>query len=198
MFQKTVKIIIVLALFSLMSCSQVKNLVGYKTSTKQSPEIKQVQHNQTIELETIEIVEAELKDKKAGKKEIQKADKVVNIARQYIGTKHQMGGMTKKGIDCSGLMCVSFGAEDVKLPRTSSAQSQEGKPVKMSKLKVGDMVFFGGYKDSKRVSHVGVISKIEGEKQVFFIHTSTRRGVIEDNLYSKHWQEVFINAKRVL
>lgn len=196
MFQKS--FIIIFGLFMLMSCSQVKNLVGYKTSKKQSPEIKQINQNQKIELETIEVVEVKVKDKKVSKKEIQKADKIVKVARQYIGTRHQMGGMTKKGIDCSGLMCVSFGAEDVKLSRTSSAQSQQGKAVKMSNLKVGDMVFFGGYKDSKRVSHVGVISKVEGEKQVFFIHTSTRRGVVEDNLYSRHWQEVFIRAKRVL
>ena len=109
-----------------------------------------------------------------------------------------MGGMNKSGIDCSGLMCVSFSSENVSLPRTSSAQSQQGQSIKKADVKVGDMVFFGGYKGSKRVSHVGVISKIEGEKEVFFIHTSTRRGVVEDNLYSRHWVEVFISAKRVL
>jgi cell wall-associated NlpC family hydrolase len=172
--------------------------MGSKTTTKQSPEIHQNNQNQTTELETVEFVEVEIKDKKIPEKEIQKADKIVNIARQYIGTKHRMGGMDNKGIDCSGLMCVSFGSEDVKLPRTSSAQSQQGTIIKKANVKVGDMVFFGGYKGSKRVSHVGVISKIEGEKQVFFIHTSTRRGVVEDNLYSSHWVEVFISAKRVL
>lgn len=52
--------------------------------------------------------------------------------------------------DCSGLMYWAFKKVGITLPRSSSAQSQVGRPVSRSELRPGDMVFF-----YSPVSHVG-------------------------------------------
>lgn len=89
-----------------------------------------------------------------------KASKAVKTARGYIGTKYKYGGTTRKGIDCSGLMCAAYSSAGVTLPRTSNEQSKIGKRVYIGELQVGDLVFLGAKKGSKKITHVGIISKV--------------------------------------
>ena len=44
-----------------------------------------------------------------------KADKIVSHAKKYTGTKYQFGGVTKKGMDCSGLIFVAYKKENILL-----------------------------------------------------------------------------------
>ncbi len=125
-----------------------------------------------------------------------KADKAIATARTYIGTPYKYGGTTKKGIDCSGLMCTSYKSANVNLPRTSSAQSQYGKVVKMNDLQPGDLVFFSARKGSKKITHVGMITTVKNKSDVRFIHASSSRGVVEDNLMSDYYQGVYVKATR--
>lgn len=125
-----------------------------------------------------------------------KIEKVLSTARSYIGTPYQYGGTSKKGMDCSGLICTSYKAANVTLPRTSSAQSQYGKNVKMNELQPGDMVFFSARKGSKKITHVGIVSVVKSKNDIRFIHASSSRGVVEDNLMSNYYQGVFVKATR--
>lgn len=125
-----------------------------------------------------------------------KADKAIATARTYIGTPYKYGGTTKKGIDCSGLMCTSYKSANVNLPRTSSAQSQYGKSVKMNELQPGDLVFFSARKGSKKITHVGMVTTVKNKSDVRFIHASSSRGVVEDNLMSDYYQGVYVKATR--
>jgi cell wall-associated NlpC family hydrolase len=45
-------------------------------------------------------------------------DQLVSSASENIRTRY-MGGTTKDGFDCSGLMCTTFSNFDIQLPRTS-------------------------------------------------------------------------------
>lgn len=126
-----------------------------------------------------------------------KIEKVISTARSYRGTPYKFGGTTRIGIDCSGLLCQSFSAIDVQLPRNSTDQSEFGPSVSEHELQKGDLVFFGARKGSNQITHVGLVTEVEKPKeQVMFIHSSTRLGVIEDNLYSGYWNNLFIKAIR--
>ena len=124
-------------------------------------------------------------------------EKVISVARSYRGTPYKYGGMTRIGIDCSGLLYKSFSAINYELPRNSSAQSQIGPSIRESELQKGDLVFFGPRRGSNQITHVGLVTEVDKPKeQVMFIHSSTSLGVIEDNLYSGYWNNLFIKAVR--
>jgi cell wall-associated NlpC family hydrolase len=81
----------------------------------------------------------------------------LNKARAMIGTvQYKFGGTTYPYFDCSGWVQYVFREyRGIKLPRTSSAQSQVGTPVSKSNLQPGDLIFLQGtYKGG--VSHVGI------------------------------------------
>jgi cell wall-associated NlpC family hydrolase len=122
---------------------------------------------------------------------------VLSTARSYLGTPHRIGGMTKRGMDCSGLMVVSFKSIGYELPRSSVEQARKGKAIKISQLKEGDLLFFRDPR-SRKVNHVGMVSEIRGENDIRFIHTSTSKGVREDNLFGDYWRKNFVAARRVL
>jgi probable lipoprotein NlpC len=121
---------------------------------------------------------------------------VIQTARSYTGTPYRWGGTTRVGMDCSGLLCTSFQSINVTLPRTSEEQSRYGKPVKTRDLKEGDLVFFGANKNSREITHVGMVTEVINDNEIKFIHASTSLGVIENNLISDYWQKIFIKAVR--
>jgi cell wall-associated NlpC family hydrolase len=123
-------------------------------------------------------------------------EKVIRTARSYRGTPYKYGGTSRIGMDCSGLLCTSFKAINVTLPRNSFDQSQFGREVRPRDLRPGDLVFFGASGGSRHISHVGMITDIKSRDEIYFIHASTSLGVKEDNLYSAHYQKIFIKATR--
>lgn len=122
---------------------------------------------------------------------------IVNDAKSYIGTRYRTGGTTKKGMDCSGLVYTTFNTNGVKLHRTSYDMSKQGKPLKTKEVKKGDLLFFKTSKSSRSINHVGVVSKVSNGV-IYFIHSSSSKGVIESNLKTDYWNKSFKFAKRVL
>lgn len=124
----------------------------------------------------------------------------ITTARTFLGTKHQIGGTTKAGIDCSGLSSVAYAGAGIKLPRSSADQAKIGKPVGRNDLQAGDLVFFAT--DDSRpsvVTHVGVVTKGSANgQQALMIHASTSRGVVEEILFSDYYTKRFLNAVRVV
>lgn len=125
-----------------------------------------------------------------------KIQKAISTARTYTGTPYRYGGTTKRGMDCSGLLCVSYQSAGLNLPRTSNAQSKMGKLVKMNELKPGDLVFFSAKKGRKKITHVGMVTEVENRKNIRFIHSSTKLGVVENNLLSTYYKSIFVKARR--
>ena len=127
----------------------------------------------------------------------EKTNTVVSEARNYFGTKYRYGGTDRKGIDCSGLMCAAYSSIKVQLPRTSSEQSTIGKRVYIGELQPGDLIFFGNSPNSKKITHVGLISYVS-TNSIKFIHASTRAGVVESELLSNWYKPRYIKAVRPL
>ncbi|MFH2045625.1 MAG: NlpC/P60 family protein [Pseudomonadota bacterium] len=109
----------------------------------------------------------------------------------WLDTPHRMGGTGPDGIDCSGLVMVVYKKLfKIQLPRDTDKQVLAGIPVKKSKLKAGDLVFF----DPPRYKrHVGIyIGKGE------FAHTSSSKGVIVSKLSNPYWKKHYMKSRRIL
>lgn len=129
-------------------------------------------------------------------KENSKADAIVRTALNFSGVKYKYGGTTRQGMDCSGLLYVSFNAHDFQLPRTSFAMSEEGRKIDVSKVRKGDLLFFRTSRKGKRINHVGLVVDVDGD-EIRFVHASTSRGVIVSSLKEGYWNAAFVKATRV-
>lgn len=113
---------------------------------------------------------------------------------QWLDVRYKRGGITMKGVDCSGfLMEVYRAAAGLRLPRTSREQAAAGHRITEEELAFGDLVFFRTRLKSKRISHVGIY--IGGDR---FVHAGRQRGVSVDRLSSSYFSRRFVMARRVL
>ncbi|WP_299108285.1 C40 family peptidase [uncultured Tenacibaculum sp.] len=137
------------------------------------------------------------KGKNITNKEVTVADKIVWTAVSYKGVPYKFGGMSKRGMDCSGLIHTSFKQRNVDLPRTSREMYTKGYDIPLKKVKRGDLLFFKTARKRGKVNHVGLVTSVKNG-DIHFIHSTSSRGVIVTSLWQKYWRKAFIKAKRIL
>jgi len=103
----------------------------------------------------------------------------------WYGTKYKYGGLTKKGIDCSGFANVLYNEVYQKiLPRSSYDIVNVIDVVEKEQLKEGDLVFFNIGKNKN--SHVGIYLVNH-----YFVHASTSSGVIISSLDNPYYVKAY-------
>jgi probable lipoprotein NlpC len=122
---------------------------------------------------------------------------VINTAKSYIGTPYLWGGNSKAGIDCSGLIHLSYKAAGFNIPRTAKEQSKYGANTGWNGLKPGDIVFFKFKENRSKWWHSGLITEVNGD-QIKFIHASSSRGVTESNLMSDYYRTNVKGFRRLI
>ncbi len=122
---------------------------------------------------------------------------ITSFARDHEGTPYKFGGTTRSGMDCSGLVYTSFLQENIPLPRSSRDMSLKGDRLSLEEVNIGDLLFFETDKNKKVINHVGLVVEIQ-PGHIFFIHSSTSRGVIISSLADNYWWDHFVMARRLI
>lgn len=106
-------------------------------------------------------------------------------AEQAIGTPYRFGGNSTAGLDCSGLVEMTYRAAGIRMPRTADAQFRALPSVDAPKP--GDLLFFG---HANKATHVGIY---RGNRQMIHAPGSGRH-VVSVPLDIDYWQQRFLGA----
>ena len=120
---------------------------------------------------------------------VQETQHLKKYFENWQGVRYRYGGVTTKGVDCSGLILRAYkDLYNVDLPRTVARQARQGTRIQKKNLRPGDLVFF---KTGRYSRHVGIYF---GENK--FIHASQSKGVVQSNLNNIYWRAKYWKAKR--
>lgn len=87
-------------------------------------------------------------------KEKELREDIVAYALKFVGNRYVYGGTSlTNGTDCSGFTMSVYKKFNYSLSRTSRDQAYNGKSIKRSELKKGDLVF---YSNGYRINHVAM------------------------------------------
>jgi len=120
--------------------------------------------------------------------------RLLAAAGKYERTPYRYGGMDRRGLDCSGLVFISFlDALGVSVPRNTESLYSWVEKIPIDNAQPGDLVFFRTTKTNK-ITHVGILT---GEGR--FIHSASegpKTGVIYSRLDEKYWSRTYAGAGR--
>lgn len=117
--------------------------------------------------------------------------KLYSFIDEWYGVPYKYGGKNKNGIDCSNFTSTLYSTIYGKSISGSSASIYEQcKTISISSLEEGDLVFFKI--DGNKISHIGVY--LQNNK---FVHATTKKGVMIDDLDETYYKKYFYKAGRL-
>jgi hypothetical protein len=129
-----------------------------------------------------------------------RVDSVARTARRWLGSPYLWGGVTRAGVDCSGLVQSVYWLHGVALPRDSDMQALVGEAVEPGEggtdCRVGDLLFFA---ERERVNHVAL--SVGGSR---VIHASASNGAVAiddvagDGRVARLLRSSLVGARRLL
>ena len=110
--------------------------------------------------------------------------------QEWRGIPYEHGGLSNRGIDCSGFVYLTYRNKfGINLPRSTEQQSHSGIQIAPREMRAGDLVFFSSLFTE---THVGIYL---GNRK--FLHASTSQGVSISNMDNDYWRDKFWKALRI-
>ena len=114
-------------------------------------------------------------------------------ASTFLGTPYRLGGTSRSGMDCSGLVVRLYAdVYNIPLPHSTSRLSEIGHPVTLRSLETGDILFFREER-GRKPTHSGIYL---GENA--FIHATVSKGVIISQLTEPYYSRRYAGARRII
>ena len=123
---------------------------------------------------------------------------VLDAARQFLGVRYLWGGTSTWGLDCSGLVHLSWRGQGVLLPRDAhdQAASPHVEKVPLDAVRPGDLYFFA--RPGQPIYHVGFVTRPVAEDGTrWMLHAPEGGELIEDAPLAPHRVETLVSAGRV-
>ncbi|MHB8065626.1 MAG: C40 family peptidase [Ruminiclostridium sp.] len=120
------------------------------------------------------------------------SDDFVQTIRKFDGTIFILGGISRWGVDSSGLVYICSKINGVDVPRKLEAMRKFGTAVQVQNIQVGDLIFFSTDSLKKDVYDVGVYI---GENE--FVHSSTTKGVVTETLEDSFFKDRICEVRRI-
>ena len=116
---------------------------------------------------------------------------ILATARRFLGVPYLWGGMTVRGLDCSGYVSLVYRVNGIELRRDADLQFDQPdlQEVERADLRPGDLVFFG----KQKATHVGLYS---GDGKFLSATPHNTPVVQEDPLDEPHWSAIYLGARR--
>ena len=167
---------------------QLRTVQAFKENDIKARKVKdtsgEIEYGKLVEatMPNSQVVLQKLSRIKISENELQR--KLLKSYANWKGTKYQLGGDSKEGIDCSGLTRRIYReVYGIELPRRTYEQVKIGSKIERQNLKPGDIVYF---KPEGTGSHTAVYL---GE--TLFINASTAKGVVISTLENTYWNKYF-------
>lgn len=179
------RLIVIVSFLLLASCASHKKEVVVHEPKKEKPREKVEKNNDEDFIKKYSALLGVNLDGKTNKE-------LIITVSEWLGVPYKYGGDTKSGTDCSGFVGQVFSkVYHVSTSRSASGLYEQAKKISRNELKDGDLVFFKI--NSSKVGHVGIYLK-DG----YFIHATTRRGVMVNNLSETYYSKYYFASGRIL
>lgn len=119
----------------------------------------------------------------------------VNIASQLLDVPYVWGGMTAYGVDCSGLVYLTYRMLGIELPRDAHDQAEATERIEPDEAQPGDLYFFA--RNGKRIHHIGIVTKRGDSGKPSMIHAAGNYGKVVSEEFTDERTDTFVAAHRV-
>ena len=129
----------------------------------------------------------------ASRGEYSAGNRVVQVAKQYLGIPYVYGGSSPSGFDCSGFTSYVYRQLGYEINRVAHDQLANGVPVSKSELKPGDLVMFKRAGNTY-VHHVGIYV---GDGMM--IHSPQTGDVVKfTSITTGYYNDCYYAARRII
>ncbi len=119
-------------------------------------------------------------------------DEFIQTIKKFEGTIFIMGGISRWGVDSSGLAYICSKINGVDIPRDMVKMSKTGTEVESENIQPGDLIFFSTDSLKKDIYDVGVYI---GDNK--FVHSSASRGVLNETLEDSYFKDRILTVRRI-